>query len=87
MRNAGKEIRMWNSEVDDRSNYWLRVFNNSKVNGAPYGGDNLPARTWRWPRETYLQRPLRWLRAHGGDHVGTADGVHSAMKHGQHAYH
>ena len=32
--------------------FWLRVFSNSKVNGAPYWGDNLPAYQWAWPTGT-----------------------------------
>jgi hypothetical protein len=31
----------------------------SKVNGAPYNGDELPGRSWDWPKDTYLQRRLQ----------------------------
>lgn len=50
--------------ADDRLSPWLQVFNNSKVNGAPYLGDDLPAHCWTWPTDTYLQRRLRTLHAH-----------------------
>jgi len=35
------------------------VFAQSKVNGALYHGDNLPGRSWEWPKDTYLQRRLQ----------------------------
>ena len=37
---------------------WQVIFLVSKANGANYKGDELPARKWDWPRETYLQRRL-----------------------------
>ncbi len=58
---------MLNYTVNPRSSFWLRVFSNSKVNGAPYWGDNLPAYQWAWPTGTYLQQRLRTVR------TGTAD--------------
>ena len=60
------DLNMENSDANGQSSYWLRVFYNSKVNGAPYAGENLPACSWTWPTETYLQRRLRWLRANAG---------------------
>ena len=53
---------MLNYSVNHRSSFWLRVFSNSKVNGAPYWGDNLPAYQWAWPTGTYLQQRLRTVR-------------------------
>lgn len=50
--------------ANDHLSLWLQVFNNSKVNGAPYLGDDLPAHRWTWPTDTYLQRRLRTLHAH-----------------------
>ena len=47
-----------NAELGKRS-FWQLVFSQSKVNGAPYFGDNLPGRTWDWPTDTYLQRRLQ----------------------------
>ena len=58
---------MLNYSVNHRSSFWLRVFSNSRVNGAPYWGDNLPAYQWAWPTGTYLQQRLRTVR------TGTAD--------------
>jgi hypothetical protein len=54
---------MWNSALPGQSSFWLRVFYNSKVNGAPYAGDKLPANNWSWPTDTYLQRRLRQVRS------------------------
>jgi hypothetical protein len=43
-------------------NYWQLIFLQSKVNSGAYDGDRLPARTWDWPRETWFQRRLFYLR-------------------------
>jgi hypothetical protein len=58
---------MLNYSINHRSSFWLRVFSNSKVNGAPYWGDNLPAYQWAWPTGTYLQQRLRTVRAGAGE--------------------
>ncbi len=50
--------------ANDRLSVWLQVFNNSRVNGAPYSGDDLPSQRWTWPTDTYLQRRLRTLHVH-----------------------
>ena len=63
---------MANLAANDRWSLWLQVFNNSKVNGAPYLGDDLPAHRWTWPTETYMRRRLRSLHAHGGDETTTS---------------
>ena len=63
---------MGNLAVNDHSRTWLQVFNNSKVNGAPYRGDYLPAHSWEWPTDTYLQRRLLILRGHGTSETKTA---------------
>ena len=76
---------MGNLAADDLSRTWLQVFNNSKVNGAPYRGDYLPAHSWEWPTNTYLQRRLLILRGHGnsetqtGNPAGTEKGQDKAM--------
>ncbi|MGZ8452220.1 MAG: hypothetical protein ACXWZE_08990, partial [Candidatus Binatia bacterium] len=62
---------MANLAANDRLSLWLQVFNNSKVNGAPYLGDDLPAHRWTWPTDTYMRRRLRSLHAHGGDETTT----------------
>lgn len=41
---------------------WQQIFLQSKANGAPYHGDQLPAWEWKWPKDTFLQRRLRELR-------------------------
>lgn len=58
---------MAHSNDDARATSWLQVFNNSKVNGAPYEGEKLPAQLWCWPTDTYLQRRLREVRAQDGE--------------------
>jgi len=50
--------------ANDRLSLWLQVFNNSRVNGAPYLGGDLPAHRWTWPTDTYLQRRLSTLHVH-----------------------
>jgi hypothetical protein len=42
--------------------FWQLVFSQSKVNGAPYTGEWLSLRSWKWPENTYLQRRLKHLR-------------------------
>ena len=39
--------------------FWQLVFLQSKVNGASYGGEQLPRQNWNWPKDTYLQERLR----------------------------
>jgi hypothetical protein len=39
-----------------------KIFQASKINGAPYYGDLLPAQQWNWPKETGFQRRRRELR-------------------------
>ena len=43
----------------NKPSYWQSIFLQSKVNGAPYNGEDLPGRSWNWPKNTYLQRRLR----------------------------
>ena len=45
-----------------KPSYWQCIFLQSKVNGAAYNGEDLPGRTWNWPKHTYLQRRLRQCR-------------------------
>jgi hypothetical protein len=44
------------------SNYWQLVFNQSRVNGAEYFGEQLPCNSWDWPKNTFLQRRLSELK-------------------------
>lgn len=41
---------------------WQIIFSLSKVNGALYLGEALPAQNWKWPKNTWLQERLRDLR-------------------------
>jgi hypothetical protein len=45
-----------------KPSFWQLVFAQSKVNGAPYTGEWLSSRSWKWPENTYLQRRLKHLR-------------------------
>ena len=45
-----------------KENFWQQVFSQSKVNGAPYHGEELQGRYWNWPKDTYLQRRLKTIR-------------------------
>jgi hypothetical protein len=42
--------------------YWQLIFLQSKINGAPYKGEALPAQTWDWPKDTYFQRRLHLIK-------------------------
>lgn len=46
----------------DKPSFWQLVFSQSKVNGAPYSGEQLQGHIWNWPRDTFLQRRLREMR-------------------------
>ena len=41
---------------------WQRIFLQSKVNGALYSGEQLLSFNWSWPKNTYLQHRLQYLR-------------------------
>ncbi|HWP60860.1 MAG TPA: hypothetical protein VNL14_23395 [Candidatus Acidoferrales bacterium] len=57
---------MKNPAVDlDKPSFWQTIFLQSKVNGAPYHGDLLTGQHWNWPKDTYLQRRLKYLRSCG----------------------
>jgi hypothetical protein len=42
---------------------WQRIFLQSKVNGAPYQEEEQGFK-WLWPKNTYLQRRLQYLRSY-----------------------
>ena len=50
-------------QFEGRNSFWQFVFLQSRVNGAPYRGEQLPLRPWNWPRNTYLQQRLKLARA------------------------
>jgi hypothetical protein len=50
---------------------WQIIFQQSRVNHGPYYGDLLPAQNWDWPKGTWFQERLRYLRkavTHGARH-------------------
>ncbi|MGH7782509.1 MAG: hypothetical protein ACREO5_01505 [Candidatus Binatia bacterium] len=47
----------------EQRSFWQQVFSQSKVNGAPYEGENLTHSRWRWPTNTYLQRRRNYLKS------------------------
>jgi hypothetical protein len=50
---------------------WQLIFRQSRVNNGPYYGDLLTAQNWDWPRGTWFQERLRYLRkasANGASH-------------------
>jgi hypothetical protein len=49
-------------KIDTQRSFWQRVFLQSKVNGAPYLGEELPGHRWNWPKGTFLQRRLTHAR-------------------------
>lgn len=49
-------------QFEKRNSFWQSVFLQSRVNGAPYRGEQLPLRPWSWPTNTYLQRRLKLAR-------------------------
>jgi hypothetical protein len=54
-------MKVVESELDKPS-FWQLVFSQSKVNGAPYDGEQLQGHIWNWPKNTFLQRRLRETR-------------------------
>jgi hypothetical protein len=42
---------------------WQLIFSQSKVNNRSYDEDRLVAQNWDWPKETWFQRRLRYLRS------------------------
>ena len=49
-------------DMQKLQNFWLQVFGKCRANGANYQGENLPAQSWTWPTDTYLQRRRHQLR-------------------------
>jgi hypothetical protein len=48
---------------------WQLIFQQSKVNNGAYDGDRLPAQNWYWPKGTWLQTRLRYLREGNGTYA------------------
>lgn len=47
----------------EKTTAWQRIFLQSKVNGAPYKEQQFGLK-WCWPKNTYLQRRLQYLRTY-----------------------
>jgi len=41
---------------------WQLIFRQSKVNGCPYYGEELPPQTWDWPKGTWFDERLSLVR-------------------------
>jgi hypothetical protein len=67
MKGTEGETEMNQTDTDtEKPSFWQIVFLQSKVNGAPYNGEELPGRNWEWPKDTYLQRRLnrsKWFQS------------------------
>lgn len=46
----------------DKTSYWQRIFSLSPINGGMYFGEHLPPSRMTWPRSTWFQRRLDYLR-------------------------
>jgi hypothetical protein len=49
-------------------NSWEWIFRQSRVNDGDYDEDRLPLQNWHWPRDTWFQDRLRYLRSTSGKH-------------------
>src|SRR5262245_51586990 len=47
---------------DEIMTSWQLIFLQSRVNNGAYDGDYLPAQNWDWPRDTWFQERLYYLR-------------------------
>lgn len=41
---------------------WQLIFVQSRANNGAYDGDQLPAQLWDWPKGTWLQERLSFVR-------------------------
>jgi len=46
----------------EKASSWQSIFLQSKANGAAYNGEQLAGFNWEWPKDTFLQRRLEYLR-------------------------
>ena len=47
---------------------WQLIFLQSKVNNGVYDGDRIPSSlSWNWPKGTWFQPRLRYLRSNEND--------------------
>jgi len=45
-------------------NAWESVFLQSRVNDGRYDGDSLPQTIWPWPKDTWFQNRMDFVREH-----------------------
>ena len=45
-------------------NAWESIFLQSRVNDGRYDGDRLPQTIWPWPKDTWFQTRLDFVREH-----------------------
>jgi hypothetical protein len=45
-------------------NTWESIFTQSPVNDGYYGEDDLPQLNWEWPKGTWFQGRLDYIREH-----------------------
>ncbi len=50
------------AERDTTMKSWEFIFRQSRVNNGTYDGERLAAQNWDWPRGTWFQTRLRYLR-------------------------
>jgi len=58
---------------------WQLIFQQSKVNNGVYNGDRFPAQHWEWPRETWFQTHLRYLRQVNRNYAKALTGAELAI--------
>jgi hypothetical protein len=50
-------------------NSWQVIFQQSRVSNGNYIGDQLSAQNWQWPRNTWFQQRIRYLRRASGKYI------------------
>lgn len=45
-------------------NLWESIFLQSRANDGWYGEEDLPQSNWEWPKETWFQARLDYVREH-----------------------
>ena len=56
-------------------NSWELIFTQSRANNGTYDGDRLPGNNWQWPRGTWFQTRLRYLRRGSGRYASESWGI------------
>jgi hypothetical protein len=53
-------------------NSWELIFTQSRVNNGAYDGDRLAGNHWQWPKGTWFQTRLRYLRRGSGRYASAS---------------